>query len=215
MSECSLIYSCPVTPRATRLSADDRRQAIVDAVLPVLAEQGGDLSTRDIAAAAGVAEGTLFRVFPDKAALLRAVAAEAINPATGRAEFDAILAGTADLHERVLRVAEHLMGRMQEAMKVMFAVRAHLFAAAGKDGPPRTGPPAFILDANRELLERLTGLFEEHRDELRIPPETAAVVLRSIVFGSRHPGMQLAPDLTPEQIADVIVGGVTRHGSDH
>jgi hypothetical protein len=97
---------------------------------------------------------------------------------------------------------------------VMFAVRAHLFAAAGKDGPPPTGPPSFIVDANRELLERLTGLFEQHRDELRIPPETAAVVLRSIVFGSRHPGMQLAPDLTPEQIADVIVGGVTRHGSD-
>ena len=41
------------------------------------------------------------------------------------------------------------------------------------------------------------------------------MVLRSMVFGSRHPGMHLAPDLTPEQIADVIVGGVTRHGSDH
>ena len=93
-------------------------------------------------------------MFPDKAALLRAVAAEAINPATGRAEFDAILAGTTDLHERVLRVAEHLMGRMQEAMKVMFAVRAHLIAAAGKDGPLPTGPPSFIVDANRELLER-------------------------------------------------------------
>jgi len=202
-----------VTPRATPLSADDRRQAIVDAVRPLLAEKGGDLSTRDIAAAAGVAEGTLFRVFPDKAALMLAVAQEAINPATGRAEFDAILAGSTDLHERVLLVAEHLMGRMQEAMKVMFAVRAHLMAQPGSAGPP-AGPPAFILEANRELLDRLTGLFAQHRGELRIPPETAAVVLRSIVFGSRHPGMQVAPDLTPEQIADVIVGGVTRHGGE-
>ncbi len=201
-----------MSPRAAPLSADERRRAIVAALLPLLVEKGGDVSTRDIAAAAGVAEGTIFRVFPDKAALMTAAAQEAVNPATGRAEFDAMLAGTTDLRERVRLTAEHLTGRMQEAMKVMFAVRAHLMTQSRTSVP--TGPPAFIVDANRELLERLTDLFSLHRDELRVPPEIAAVVLRSIVFGSRHPGMELAPDLTPAQIADVIVDGVTRAGGE-
>ena len=43
---------------------------IVDAVVPLLLEHGGDVTTRQIAEAAGIAEGTIFRVFPDKAALL-------------------------------------------------------------------------------------------------------------------------------------------------
>ena len=49
---------------------DERRDAIIDVVLPLLLEHGSDVSTRQIAEAAGIAEGTIFRVFPDKAALL-------------------------------------------------------------------------------------------------------------------------------------------------
>ena len=65
------------TGRAAPMAPDDRRRAIVDAVVPLLLEHGGDVTTRQIAEAAGIAEGTIFRVFPDKPALLMAAAAEA------------------------------------------------------------------------------------------------------------------------------------------
>ena len=55
-----------VTPRATAMSPDDRRRAIVAALVPLIVERGGEVSTREIAQAAGIAEGTIFRVFADK-----------------------------------------------------------------------------------------------------------------------------------------------------
>ncbi len=74
------------------MSPDDRRKAILDALIPLLVERGGDVTTKEIAQAAGIAEGTIFRVFPDKATLLFAAAQEAINPAGGQETFDAAIA---------------------------------------------------------------------------------------------------------------------------
>ena len=69
------------------MAPDDRRRAIVDAVVPLLLAHGDDVTTKQIADAAGIAEGTIFRVFPDKPALLMAAAAETMNPSDGGAEL--------------------------------------------------------------------------------------------------------------------------------
>ena len=45
----------------------------MEATLPLLRAHGLSITTRQIAEAAGVAEGTIFGVFPDKEALLQAV----------------------------------------------------------------------------------------------------------------------------------------------
>src|SRR4051794_19653061 len=110
------------------MSPDDRRKAILDALIPLLVERGGDVTTREIARAAGIAEGTIFRVFPDKATLLLAAAQEAINPAGGQEAFDAAMTGTDDLRERVVVAAARVLERMRLTMAVMGAVRPYLAA---------------------------------------------------------------------------------------
>ncbi|HYD08975.1 MAG TPA: helix-turn-helix domain-containing protein, partial [Acidimicrobiales bacterium] len=66
--------------RAPALPAEERRRAILDATLPLLIERGSAVSTKQIAEAAGIAEGTIFRVFPDKDSLVRAAVELAFDP---------------------------------------------------------------------------------------------------------------------------------------
>jgi AcrR family transcriptional regulator len=51
----------------TRLDSDERRQAIVDAAVPLFARKGfSGATTRELAEAAGVSEALLYRHFPSK-----------------------------------------------------------------------------------------------------------------------------------------------------
>ncbi len=199
------------------MSPPDRRTAILAVLVPLIVEKGGEVSTREIARAAGIAEGTIFRVFPDKKSLMLAAAEEAINPADGQEQFDAAMTGAETLREQVVVAAGRVLDRMHLTMSVMIALRPHLIAiheeehrAGGKE--PRFGPPPFVMKAQEDLHGRLTGLFAAHRDELRVEPDVAATALRSLIFGASRPELGLAPALTPDQIADLVLDGVRQKG---
>src|SRR6266540_3926294 len=68
-----------VGKRAASLPPDERRSMIVAATLPLLLEHGEMVTTRQIADAAGIAEGTIFRVFSDKDAVISAVLEAAVE----------------------------------------------------------------------------------------------------------------------------------------
>ena len=73
-----------------------------------------------------------------------------------------------------------------------------------------------MLKAQQDLHERLTGLFAPYADQLAVAPETAALALRSLTFGSARPELGLSPALTPDEIADLVLDGVrTRHEPQH
>jgi AcrR family transcriptional regulator len=205
-----------MSPRASAMSPDDRRKAIVRALVPLLVERGGEVSTREIAQAAGIAEGTIFRVFPDKRSLMLAAAEEAINPADGRVAFDEAMAGQPELRGKIVVATQRVLDRQRMTMSVMMAVRGHLMwdEDSRKADPVKKhfGPPQFVLDAQAELHRRLTGIFEAHRDELAVEPEVAALALRSLIFGASRPELGMAPALSAEQIADLLLSGVATRG---
>jgi AcrR family transcriptional regulator len=192
------------------MAPDERRRAIVDVVVPLLLEHGSEVTTRQIAEAAGIAEGTIFRVFPDKPALLAAAAEQTMDPAVELAELRAALDGCTNLRTKILRGAEHLFARSQRVTAVMMALRGVWLTQPGDHGH-HPGAPRFLVEANEALLRGLTELFEPHREELSVEPAAAAVLLRTLVLGSRHPGAHLGVTLTPYDIADVLLHGICRH----
>src|SRR5205807_338584 len=81
--------------RAAALPPDERRSMIVAATLPLLLEHGDRVTSRQIAEAAGIAEGTIFRVFADKDEVIAAVIEAALDPEPLEAALAAIPAGPA------------------------------------------------------------------------------------------------------------------------
>jgi AcrR family transcriptional regulator len=205
------------------MSPDDRRRAIIDAVRPLLIEHGDRLTTKLIAEAAGVAEGTIFRVFPDKEALLHAVAADTLNPSDARERLQAALADAIDLPTKVRVTADLMLNRSDQVVAVLMAMRKHWLsslrerradAGPGNDddagSAERGGPPEFVVVAHQALLERLTEVFADHADELTVSPERAALLLRTLVLGSRNPGVRPEDRLSADEIADVLLNGIHR-----
>src|SRR5579862_7906225 len=78
------------TRRAAALPPDERRSMIVEATLPLLIEHGDRVTTKQIAEAAGIAEGTIFRAFADKDELIAAAVEAALDPGPLEAALAAI-----------------------------------------------------------------------------------------------------------------------------
>jgi AcrR family transcriptional regulator len=197
--------------RAKPIPAADRRAAIIAVTETLLIEHGTATTTRLIAEAAGVAEGTIFRHFRDKRELYRAVAENVFSPArTGELMVD-VIDGKTDIEGKLRAVIDMLAAGSQRGILIMMAVRS---ALAEEPDPecdrPSFGPPTFVIEANRILIDNLTRLvFEPHANELRLPPRKAALVLRSLTIGAWLPGLNRTNQpLSSEDVIDVLLGGI-------
>jgi AcrR family transcriptional regulator len=175
--------------RAAALPPEERRSMIVQATLPLLLEHGEMVTTRQIAQAAGIAEGTIFRAFPDKDALLDAVVEAAYD--TGRLD-DAIAAIPLDQpFEAALRAAiEILQRRVVEVWRIASSV----------------GPRRHPARQPVTVSEPLVALFTAYRSELRLEPDDAARLLRGLTLALTHPSLIEEP-MAPAALIDRFLHG--------
>jgi AcrR family transcriptional regulator len=183
--------------RAAPLSPDARRASIIAATLPLLRRYGREVTTSQIALAAGVAEGTLFGVFPDKEALITAAVASAFDPTADEAEM-ARIDPQLPLRDKLITAIETLQRRVGEIWQ--------LFSMLGLSPPAARRPPPAQVDESR-LRAALAKLFAPHRDEIRCAPEEAARFLRAIAFAGTHPRLTDRP-MTPHEIVTLLLDGL-------
>ena len=197
--------------RAKPIPAADRRAAIIAATETLLIEHGTATTTRLIAEAAGVAEGTIFRHFRDKRELYRAVAENIFDPVRAGESITEVVAGKAEIEDKLRAVIDLLAASSQRNLLVMMAVRSAVLEQPDpEDVRQQHGPPKFIIDANKALVDNLTRLvFEPHVNELRLPPRKAALVLRSLTIGAWLPGLNRTNQpLSSGDVIDVLLGGI-------
>ncbi|MFC4947540.1 TetR/AcrR family transcriptional regulator [Pseudonocardia sp. GCM10023141] len=188
------------------MAPEQRRAAIIAASLPLVLEHGLDVSTRQLADAAGVAEGTLFRVFPDKEALLWAVVGAAMDPDDTLRELKSVDRGLV-LRQRLVACVEVMQGRLSGVFNLLDALRLK--------GPPpehvRSAQHRNNDEINSEFHAAIVDLIGPDTDQLRVPAAQLAHIMRLLVFSATHPHISDGHPLTATEIVSVLLDGLASH----
>jgi len=199
-----------VSPRATPLPPEERRAAIIEAALPLLEEFGPEVSTKQIAEAAGIAEGTIFRAFGSKDALISAVMVTAMDTTDLIRALERV-DRSLPLRERTIAAVELGQKRLRSVFRLMLAMRLRQ-------------PPDFkqtpLDEARRKRQSDLANnafadLLRPDADQLRYPPEEVVRRIGLLTFSATHPMISGGHVLTAEEIVDFAFDGLLKHESKH
>ncbi len=201
MSEHSLIYAVRVSSRAPALSREDRRAALLQAALPLVVERGLDVTTREIAAAAGVAEGTIFRVFDSKDDLLVAAAQRVFDTTVLEQEL-AQIRPELDLATRLTQLVEV----NQVAGRRIMAVLTAFGRPCDRD---RLGDVRALVDeaGQTRARQRAAELLAPDAGRLRRSVDEVVALIGALSWMSVHP-MSPWPRSSPSEIVDLLLHGV-------
>ncbi len=183
------------------MTPDERRLALIEATRPLLLEHGTSITTRQIAECADVAEGTIFRAFGTKQALIEAVVDDCLSP---DALIQALYRVPAelDLEDTVTWVIKTMQARTRQVRSLMMA----LYPNSDRPGPMAHKRPhhqfhGLVNNALAHLLARFD-------DQLRVGTPTACWAITAMSFASTMPFSD-DPDTTdPRQVARLILHGI-------
>ncbi len=183
----------PASRRASPVPPEERRTSIAVAALELLLEHGATVTTRQIADAANIAEGTIFRVFADKDAVIRAAVDLALDPAPTEQALAEI--------ERSLPFEQQLALAVEIIRRWMGDIGCLVSAVGG---------PAVLAVRERPLpeLAGLVSLFTPECRRLRCEPERAARLLPALTLAFSHPALFGGEPMSAPEIVALLLDGI-------
>lgn len=194
------IHDRPSRSRASRLPPDDRRAAIVESTIPLVRRHGYAVTTRQIAEAAGVAEGTVFRVFDDKNQLIREAICQAIEP-TGLEQRIADIDRSLPVRARLIQATTLMQHQLHNVFDLLAAVR--LTHPPGEEKVIRHPPPA-----HQKAVDEIVALIEPDHEAFRVSPQQVERLLRVLTFAGSHVGITDGRPMSADEIVSVLLDGV-------
>jgi AcrR family transcriptional regulator len=188
------------------LPLDERRAALIAATEPLLERFGREVSTRQIAEAAGIAEGTIFRAFATKEALIDAVIEDAFDiqrTCDELAHVDLALS----LEKRLVAAVAILQERLRRVLALFGSLRLR------KEAHDYDSFRAKQQADNELLNSAIAPLIKPDQDQLRLAAIEAASALRAITFSMTHPILGDQRLAEPQQIVDLVLHGICRSTS--
>lgn len=208
----------PAKQRAQPLAPDDRRRAIIEAVIPLLLEEGGNVTTTRMAEAAGIAEGTIFRVFPDKNTLIQEACRSSFDPAP---EIEALsnIETNLPLEIKLRKAAAIILTRAERVYALGHVLRSmSTHTHAGLHQAHKNA-----IEANSRLFHELIKMFQDGAKRLALDPAKAAAAFRGLLHAVSFPLADPDELITADEAIDVLLHGVawpdsvtrTRHTAEN
>nr|WP_255633141.1 TetR/AcrR family transcriptional regulator [Demequina sp. TTPB684] len=183
------------------MSIEDRRESILDAVVPLLLRHGGDVTTKDIADAAGIAEGTIFRAFTDKDELIHEAVARFMDPEPTFCALEQI-DPSLPLEVKVKAVVEIFRERFTDVVGIV--------SALGHRKPPHEHRHDARLEERASAV--FTVLFAPDSERLRVERSLAVFFIRLLAFGSSMPMFTADREVNTDELVDFILRGIVKEG---
>ncbi|MDJ0385734.1 TetR/AcrR family transcriptional regulator [Streptomyces sp. G-G2] len=181
--------------RPLRADAARNRARLLDVATEVFTTRGVDVPTEEIARAAGVGVGTLFRHFPTKEALLGAVMVRRLETIAAQTARLAAEAGPSDAFFGCFRLVVD-----QSAGKGEFT---RALAAAGVDAH------APLQESSAVIQAQLAGLLARAQQVRAVRPDLGLPELIALLAGTSTTMEHLANDASArERIFEVVFDGL-------
>jgi AcrR family transcriptional regulator len=166
---------------------------IIEAVTPLIIQHGRQVTSQQMAAAAGIAEGTIFRAFGDKDSLIQAAVDKNIDPEPFRQELRAIPAD-APLEQKIQTVVSLMQGRFSTVFRMVAALGTY-------ERPPHP-------EAGKGFAQIIGDLLRPDLARLNLPPERIAQVIRLVTLSTSLPAFNSESVFTVSELTEIVLYGI-------